>query len=84
MNRLSVKGGVDLPGNPVQHALGGHDVDCHVGNHEFNCLEVTDRLSKLDAFGRVGVSDFCSPGRGADAVRSDLQPGFYEPIFGQV
>src|SRR5271167_1633371 len=84
MDELAVDAAVDFPRDTVDEALRRHDLDRHVGEHEFDRLEIADRLPELDALARVPIGGIRGPDRGTKAIGRDLQPRLDEPILGQL
>ncbi len=48
---------VEFGADAVEERFCRHDLDRHVGQHEFDRLEIADRLAELDAAGGVVIGD---------------------------
>ena len=84
MRDLAIDALIDFPRDAVDHALGRHDLDGHVGQHEFDRLMAADRGSELNAPPGPIVGKLERADRGTETIGGDLQPRLDEPVLGEL
>src|SRR5690606_2673288 len=83
MDTLAINPAVDFPGDPVESGLCRKDLDSHVGQHEFDSLEIPYRSIELMPAGREVVSELGRARGRAACRRRNREPRLYDPVVGE-